>query len=307
MILSYKNVILFCGDNMELNSWLSEKDGKKELFSLNIPATHDSSTNFVQFSYIAKCQNLSIYEQLNLGIRALDIRVQIKKGRLKMVHSIAKVFTDSKHFRQMDLSDVLEQCYAFLEKNSTETIIFMFKNDNSKNFEKSFDILYNTYIKENKSKWFLENRSPLLKEARGKIVLLRRCKRFDRKEYTDINTGIDFSHWTEQTEKEPFPLPLETGGKHKMTFLIQDRFKYAPKQRWSEVIKPFLDGAEAFDGIYLINYLSTAGGIKGPKGNAKYINSKFSKYALSDKCFYGLIFMDFPEKSIVRKIINSNQ
>lgn len=307
LILSNKNVILFFGDDkMKLNSWLSEIDDNRELFALNLPATHDSVTDFVQFSYITKCQNMSISQQLNIGIRSLDLRVQVRDERLKMVHAFAKVFTDSSRSEQMDLSDVLSQCYDFLDKNKSEAIIIQFKNDSGRDYEKSFDILFSSYIKGNEDKWFLENRSPLLSEARGKIVLIRRCKMNDREEYTDKNTGIDFSRWEEQTTKEPHPLPLNTGGENGMKFLVQDRFKYSPKPRWNEVIRPFLSSAKPFDGTYIINYLSTAGGIKGPKRNAEYINSEFMKYPLDNKNYYGTIYMDFPAEKITQKIINTN-
>ncbi len=51
-------------------------DGSRPVFEYNIVGTHDSVTQYVQFSYITKCQNMSIYEQLCIGIRMLDIRVK---------------------------------------------------------------------------------------------------------------------------------------------------------------------------------------------------------------------------------------
>ncbi|MGN0522475.1 MAG: phosphatidylinositol-specific phospholipase C domain-containing protein [Eubacterium sp.] len=293
---------------MKLNCWMKNIDDGKEVLTLNIPGTHDCVTRYVQFEHISKCQSKSIYGQLELGIRALDIRVQSSKSRLKMVHGFAKAFNSPKRFSpQMDMEDVLLQCYKFLDEHKSEAIIFQFKNDNGKENEKCFDNLFNTYIKANEDKWFLENRSPLMKEARGKIILIRRCKMADKKEYTDKNTGIDFSKWVEQDTKKPYPLTLETGGESGMTFVIQDRFKYKPEERWSDVIKPFLDTMAPFDGRYIINYLSTAGGFKGPYNNSKYINPKFMEYPLNDNYYYGTVYTDFPDEALVRKIIKTNK
>lgn len=292
---------------MNLKSWMADITADTELLRLNLVGTHDCVTQYVQFSHISKCQNLNIYEQLCLGIRGLDIRVQSKGDRLGMVHGAAKAFNTPNHFSaQMDMQDVLEHCYKFLEENPSEAILFQFKNDSGKEMEKCFDNLYNTYIKKNMDKWFLENRSPSLNEARGKIVLIRRCKMADRKEYTDLNTGIDFSKWVEQDTAIPQPLTLETSGKNKMAFIVQDRYKYKPIPRWNECIKPFLETMGEFRGTYIINYLSTAGGLKGPYKNAQYINPNFMRYALNKNYYYGMIYVDFPTKELVKKIIETN-
>lgn len=83
MILFTKNVIVFLVIIMKLKSWMSKIDGKNEVLRLNIPGTHDCVTQFVQFSHISKCQNMNIYEQLYLGVRALDIRVESRAIGLK--------------------------------------------------------------------------------------------------------------------------------------------------------------------------------------------------------------------------------
>ncbi|MGN1329050.1 MAG: phosphatidylinositol-specific phospholipase C domain-containing protein [Eubacterium sp.] len=286
---------------------MKDLDNSREVLCLNICGTHDCVTQYVQLSHISKCQNMNIYEQLCLGIRALDIRVQSNKSRLKMVHGIAKAFNTPNHFSaQMDMEDVLNHCYRFLEENKSETIIFQFKNDSGKENEKCFDNLFNTYISKASDRWFLENRSPLLEEVRGKIILIRRCKMADRENYTDKNTGIDFSKWVEQDTAEPSPLTLKTSGENEMTFIIQDRFKYKPEPRWNDCIKPFLDTMAEFNGKYIINYLSTAGGLKGPYNNSKYINPKFLDYPLDKKKYYGTIYTDFPTEKLVRKIIDTN-
>ena len=262
----------------------------------------------MQFAHISKTQDLTIYAQLMLGIRALDIRVESNGDRLKMVHGVAKVFTTPNKFgKQMDLDYVLNACYDFLRENPSETIIFQFKNDSGKENETCFDNLFFHYIAKAPNMWFCENRVPKLDETRGKIYLIRRCKMTDRAEFTDKNTGLDFSRWIEQDTISPDPLTLSTGGTYPAQFVVQDRYKYKPEPRWNECIKPFLDKAKPFDGTYIIDYLSTAGGAKGPRKNAEYINPQFMKYPLDPAKYYGAIYTDFPTQELVMKIINTNR
>lgn len=292
---------------MQTKNWMKDVNDENEVLKLNLIGTHDCVTQYIQFSHISKCQDRNIYEQLLLGIRALDIRVESRGDRLKMVHGVAKAFNKRSHFSaQMDMEDVLNHCYRFLDENKSETIVFQFKNDSRKEMEKCFDLMLNNYIKKNPEKWFLENRSPKLGEVRGKIVFIRRCAMDTAKGYNINETGIDFSNWVEQDTAVPEPLTLNTSGEYEIKFIIQDRFKYKPEPRWYECIKPFLDSMGKFDGKYIINYLSTAGGLKGPKNNAKFINPKFMEYELKKGYYYGTIYTDFPTKELSEKIIKTN-
>lgn len=287
---------------------MKEIDSNKNLLSLDIPGTHDCVTQYVQLSYIAKCQDKNIYEQLCLGVRALDIRVKSNGDRLCLVHGFAKAFnTPDKSGTPMDMEDVLNHCYRFLDEFPSEAIIFQFKNDSGKEMEKCFNNLFYTYIKGNEDRWFIENRVPSLHEVRGKIYLIRRCaKDADNKDFNEYNTGLDFSDWVEQDTAVPNPLMLETNSVDDAVFIIQDRYKYKPRPRWSECIKPFLDERIVFNGIYVVNYLSTAGGLKGPKKNADYINAQFMNYELDKSKYYGIIYLDFPDSDLTKKIIENN-
>lgn len=296
--------------NTKLNEWMKEIDDKKQLFCITIPGSHDCVTEYVQMPHISQTQDLNIYEQMEIGIRALDIRVQSLGNRLGMVHGVAKAFNNPfRNSNQMDLADVLQHCYNFLNANPSETIVFQFKNDSNKECEKCFDNLFYTYIKGNETKWYLENRIPTLGEVRGKIVLVRRCKMDgENEEFTPLNTGIDFSQWVNQEQKEAVPeaLPLSTNGIDDAQFIIQDRFKYTPQERWDECLKPFLDSMTKFDGTYVINYTSTAGGTKGPRYNSSIINPLFMEYPLDKEKYYGTIYLDFPYPDLTRKIIEHN-
>lgn len=294
--------------DIKLNEWMSGVDNSRKLYELSIPGTHDCVTEYVQFPHISQCQNMNISDQLEIGVRALDIRVQSLDNRLGMVHGMAKAFNNPGYnTAQMDMSDVLLRCYDFLKNHPSECIIMQFKNDSGKEMEKCFNNLFYTYIKGNEDKWFLQNRVPTMGECRGKIVLIRRCKMDEEnEEFTNENTGLDFSQWVEQDTAEPEPLVLETNSVDNASFVIQDRFKYKPEPRWSECIEPFLNNRTEFSGEYVICYLSTAGGNKGPQANAQYINPMFMDYPLDKSRYYGTIYLDFPFIDLTRKIISHN-
>ena len=278
------------------------------LFSLDIPGAHDCAANFIGLPKMTQCQNTDIYGLLSLGVRALDVRVAPEGNTLILVHGAHKAYASSeKNSPVLKMNDVIKQIKRFLSENPTETVIFQFKNDNEKNMELCFDIFWNSHISKDKNLWFTENRIPMVGEVRGKIVLLRRCKMYlINKPYSQKTSGIDFSLWEDQNKAIPGADPLETHSPDNDVFLIQDRYKYPPRERWNKCLKPFLGEREAFDGRYIICYTSTAGGLMGPKKNSDYINEKFLAYSLDKDKYYGILYFDFPTKEMTKKVIENN-
>lgn len=294
--------------NINLSRWMENIPAERNLLSLDIPGAHDCAANFIQFSRMSRCQSTDIYGLLKLGIRALDIRVAPHNNKLILVHAVHKAFVSSeKGSRPLEMNDVIKQIKRFLNENPSETVIFQFKNDSEKKMEPCFEMLFNQHISKEKKLWFTENRIPQICEVRGKIVLLRRCAIYHfNKPYNDDTAGIDFSRWEDQKIATPEPEILLTHSKDDDAFIIQDRYKYAPKPRWEKCLKPFLDSRKAFDGNYIICFTSTAGGFKGPKKNSDYINPRFLEYCLEKDKYYGVLYFDFPTKDITKKVIENN-
>ena len=73
-------------------------------------------------------------------------------------------------------------------------------------------------------------------------------------------------------------------------------------------IEPVLEAKDASGAVvgHVINSLSTAGGLKGPRRNAKYINAKFMDYPLKKGVYYGTTYVDFPSREQVLKIVETN-
>lgn len=93
---------------------------EKKLTASSIPETHNSGTKETRAGP-AHCQNFSIKQQLEEGIRFLDIRGKKKENNLQVYHGICDCGI---HFVQ-----VLDWCRNFLFDSSGETILMSIKNE----------------------------------------------------------------------------------------------------------------------------------------------------------------------------------
>ncbi len=290
--------------------WMKKINDSTPISCINLPGTHDSCTCRVQFSFIAKCQNQTIENQLNSGVRFLDIRVEKEGNKLKLVHDIADCKNPESRGKKLLLDDVLKDCKKFLCKNPSETILFSYKRDDGPNQEETFDLFFENYLK-NDPVWYTENRIPVLKEVRGKIVLLNRDN-IDKsnKNYTDFNTGINLSTWIYQKETteriyEVAEHLSRDGTATEKALKIQDLYGLTPQKKWELAARPFLENPPEFNGV-LITFFSCVSLFYNPKRSAKYINKKLEKTTLKKAKKYGWIILDYPTKKFINEIINSN-
>lgn len=184
----------------KLESWMGKLRNEIPLSSLSIPGTHNSPTHHTALPSV-RCQAVSVKEQLNNGVRFLDIRVQpettdnLSKDGLILVHSAFPVsLTGNKYFR-----DLINTVFSFLDENPSETVIVSLKREG---IGKATDqhlskVLHQHYYSANPSRWFTDNRIPTLGESRNKVVLIRRFAIDDSlKEQNDgKGWGIDAESW----------------------------------------------------------------------------------------------------------------
>lgn len=188
-ILIMKN---YSGEN-----WMKEISEQKLLSEINIPGTHDSGTKNVEKEKRVKyqCQNLSISEQMNIGVRYFDIRCRAKKDKGDVQYiSHASIPCFNEYGKELTLDELIETGKKFLQKNPTETLIYQIKNEGGNSNDKRLCNYLGKYIKNNEiwSKTYI----PHLKEVRGKIILVRRFT-FKRNTFnlTEDKYGINLSSW----------------------------------------------------------------------------------------------------------------
>ncbi len=279
---------------MLLNNWMKNIGDEKPLGEINIPGTHDSGTKYCQFSLFSRCQNKSISEQLEIGVRVFDIRVD----KMTLCHSFCKC-RKSVFGKTLTLKDVIGDMFLFLSENPSETILMFFKKDNGEDGSLCLDLLYENFIDTNPDKWYLENKIPTLGEVRGKIVLIRREDSKFEKSGLDF-TGMPYQGDTKETRWENFsPNGVDD-------VIIQDRYLLLRKKKWSEAVKPLLEKGEENKGSMIFNFLSSAAIPFIPHFNANYINRKFSKHNLEKGKYYGVLLFDFADEKLTTKIIETN-
>jgi 1-phosphatidylinositol phosphodiesterase len=151
---------------IETNKWMTSLDDEIHLSELSLPGTHNSCAN--NCNYFSKCQFMSLEDQLNAGVRYLDIRCRHVKDNFIIHHGITNI---GKKF----IEDVLVPTTKFLIQNPREAVLMQVKPEykDHKNTE-SFDQTFLKSIEQYKDFWYLEDDLPTLKEVRGKIVLCRR-------------------------------------------------------------------------------------------------------------------------------------
>lgn len=293
------------------SSWMSAIDDNTKISSITIPGTHDSATAHITPGYFLQCQKLGFSDQLYAGFRYLDIRLAVESGKgenpdqLKFIHAFGDCRKSGSPFSgKLHLDDCLNDVYAFLDANPSESIIFCVKDEGDDD-PAVFEDLFFKYIDDNPEKWYTKNEIPALGDVRGKIVL---CTRFD-----DVNGMGDekmglTTHWSQQENKEPIEDPQEVAVIYgDVQLYVQDRFKYGIQDKWSAFVSA-LDNCMAGDIVLSLNFLSTSGsGSAGhPKSYAKTLNAQLLSTGLNKGNCYGVVIVDFGEEALARHIFATN-
>lgn len=95
--------------------WMTALRDDVVLTELSIPRTHDSLSLYEGLLGVGQTQSMSLENQLESGIRALDIRCRIKEGRCQIVHGPIDL--------GVTLDDVFNTLREFLAKNPGEAVM----------------------------------------------------------------------------------------------------------------------------------------------------------------------------------------
>lgn len=110
-----------------LENWMSQVDGRVQLRDLSIPGTHDSVSKYGACPHnISTTQYATITEQLNAGIRFLDLRIKTDGDLgLRMVHGSDTITDDYAGSGSLTFKTVLEKIYEWMNVkiHQNETVI----------------------------------------------------------------------------------------------------------------------------------------------------------------------------------------
>ena len=166
-----------------LTNWMSNVDDQKEIRTLSIPGTHDSGATHSIGDVAGKCQDLSIKEQLDIGVRFFDLRLQMVNDEFRICHD----FLDQK----LSFKSVLNDLNNFIDKYETEFLLISIKKDyDTVNSQKGFTELFKEYIAPYEN-IVLDNEVPqYVKDARGKIYIIDRY---------GMDIGVPATGWHDNT------------------------------------------------------------------------------------------------------------
>ena len=191
--------------HLDGTNWMSGLPDDRYVYEFNIPGTHDSGTKNV-WNYMsilvpliplpvaipvdiapflepfARCQDLTIEQQLNQGVRAFDLRITnrtyatgMPDGTMLLGHGDGfKCFRcKNEDGSFLTLNQVLDTMKTFLNNHPTETLIVSVKNEYDDGEHKNVWRGIREIIQSDQYKdlFYIDNRWPALSEVRGKVVL----------------------------------------------------------------------------------------------------------------------------------------
>jgi 1-phosphatidylinositol phosphodiesterase len=308
-------------------SWMRYIPDDASVMALSIPGTHNSCciNGFLGFG---KTQELDLPDQLNAGIRFLDIRFTHYQNNLCVHHDV--VCTEKSYV------NILTDCFNFLKQYPSETILMSVADEsrfddalgkfapsqifcklpvadmascgkNTRSFEDTFNaktweciedipLFYNFTATPPDSNSVAT--SPALTsetklgEVRGRIVLLRRFK-------GSHDVGFDLSYWPEDQHFRSAEPPF---------YNIEDRYQNPGNDDKFDFVVTHIEKARHGDPNELYITFSSAVGPTA-RSYSKKINPRLNDHlAKSPPGRIGVIVMDYFEepRELVSNVIRAN-
>ena len=282
--------------------WMAGLDDSLPLNEIVIPGTHDSATRYAQLAFFSRCQSLDIAGQLESGVRFLDIRLGMDGGTMKLMHGFTECRTGPFPWsRTLTLDALLEDCYAFLDTHPSETILFSVKQEHGDEPVEDFQRLLDSILSRQPDRWLLCSGIPELRQARGKLVLLRR---FEDRAGLGGQAGISMQ-WDNQNLEAGKGLSIVEKEQDSYLLWVQDRFEYGTDDKWS-AFSAGLSSKDVAQADLALHYLSTKGtGTYGhPFRYAKKLNPKLME--LDSARLRGWIIADFMTADLAEHIYRAN-
>lgn len=264
--------------------WMENITDETLINQILLPGTHDSGATISIYDVSGKCQDLTIEEQLNLGVRFFDVRVKNIENQLFIYHSFIN--------QELLYESLLDDIYAFLDSHPSEAIIFSIKEESE---PRGASIATNELIEQiyyrNLSRWYLEKDIPNLGELRGKIMLLSR--------YDNNSVGLNlYDNW-----KDSSTFDLNNDG---VNFHVQDEYRLNNNQSKYQSIVECIEYSSQAPNVFTINFCS--GYIDNIFTNAlttsQYINPLMIDYFKNDNTRpLGIMLFDFYSLDIAEAIL----
>ncbi|KAL0060677.1 hypothetical protein AAF712_012554 [Marasmius tenuissimus] len=180
-----------CGQDSPTCDWMAKVPDETQIVHMNLPGTHDAATwNYSQATQdslirytgsdippakVFRCQEHSLFDMLNGGIRVFDLRYSWNPGNdtVGFYHGAALLAPTTR------IEDVFFGFYSWLDAHPTETILVSMNYEGGPRRENTAELqehIYNLFESPLAKRYWMQTNGRLgtLGEARGKIILLQR-------------------------------------------------------------------------------------------------------------------------------------
>ena len=278
-------------------AWMKNVPDETKITEISIPGTHDTMA-FLHDNIAGRwifTQDMTLKEQLEAGIRFLDIRLRHYRNSFPIHHDIVWLKT---YFHQ-----VLKTIVAFLESNPSEAIFLSYQEEheaaeNTKTFDTDFNEDIENYAKNFVFKDYAKPlKSTLLEDIRGKIVFINF--------HSDGPLGYrkGYGQWISENQWEG-AMKVERA-KHAM----KKTRPYVRATYLNNLKKNIVKAEEDKTGDkFYITYCSAADIDFGPRYIAYMVNINIFAYLASRQFSgdFGIVVLDFPAEEFITRIFNNN-
>ena len=267
------------------SGWMTALDDASNLAELSIPGTHDSGAMFEPAPALAKCQDLTIADQLAAGIRFFDIRCRHYQDAFLIYHGSID--------QNQTFDDVLATMSSFLDAHPGETVIMSIQEEASPDQDtRTFADTFASYVAQDPDRWYLGPPVPALGDVRGKIALLRR---FD----ATAPMGIDASVW-------PDNMTFSTDGN---ALRIEDEYMVVTNDaKWTAITNLLGEASGATTSPLFLTYTSgyqTIDGLPNITSVSDDINARLDAM-LPGAGHLGVLVMDHVTAARAHAVIETN-
>ena len=274
------------------NNWITPLDDDIYVQQLSIPGTHDAASYTTSLLNAGKTQTKDIGEQLNMGIRAFDMRPAYRTMESKMWLWHGTTSCD------ISLNEALTTMSTYLENNPGEFIILQFRHETEWSLFKDTD-KWDTIYDELKNLNIVSWRPDLtIGECRGKFILITRTDFTNRE-----NLGIALAN---NYANNDYAVGTLTNGSYSTNYHVQDYYQTADDNGATKIqkvkdlyaiTKTFKLATNNFPWAlnHTSGYVGTGGTTLLYIQNASYVNKPVYEalQAETELGPVGIVFMDY--------------
>jgi 1-phosphatidylinositol phosphodiesterase len=350
------------GEVASPHNWMDKLDDNTSLANITIPGTHDSAAyqgegqdGIKKFTFYTQYAGtgsggfkskpkMSIFNQLQSGVRFIDARVWKVNNRCKLHHNKQDLGQSCDHF--------FSSVYRWLTDNPTETVVMSIKSEggidngkcpvskDTKNENCPIEHIVNNIIDVHQKYWYIGDMVPTLGKntvstnlsveregtnVRGRIVLIRR---YGMEYYTNpnkdgtcnwqpINRTSDCYSVPRYKSKSAYGLDAsnwpsndDAYGPSNSWYYAQDKYYVATQDKWDYVSHTLNLSTSSFaNGLIFFNFASGYFGlIPDPYLYAAFVNAQLKSFLMTSPPlkYYGILAVDFITPELAKMIYSKN-